>query len=64
LSELFVFKQGCTERGHNARTPNHVGAPKNPKNVASTFFNAAHLPPKGLKFEHGAPNLFLDHGTI
>ena len=39
-------------------------APKSPNNVASTFFNAVHLLPKDLGFEHGAPNLFLAPGAI
>jgi len=43
---------------------NHWGVPKSPNNVASTFFNAVHLLPKDLRFEHGAPNFFLVPGTI
>ena len=29
-----------------------AGAPESPNNVTSTFFNAVHLLPKDLKFEH------------
>jgi len=34
--------------------PNHWGAPENPINVASTFFNTVHLLPKCRKSEHGS----------
>jgi len=39
-------------RGHNAPGAEPVGAPKSPKNVASTIFNTDHLLPKDLRFEH------------
>jgi len=32
-------------------------APKRPNNVTSTFFNAAHLLPKDLRFEHKGAKL-------
>jgi len=41
-----------------------LGAPKSPSSVTSTFFNTAHLLPKDLSFEHGAPNLLLAPGAI
>jgi len=44
--------------------PSHYGgakslwvAPKSPNNVTSTFFNAVHLLPKDLSFEHGGAKL-------
>jgi len=37
--------------------PNHWGAPKNPNNSATTFFNAVNLLPKNLSFEHGGAKL-------
>jgi len=58
--------QGCFDvtRGYKGGTipqaPNHCGsaewlpgAPKNSSIVTSTFFNAVHLLPKDLRFEHG-----------
>jgi len=39
------------------RAPNHCGGPTSHNNVISTFFNAAHLLPKGLRFEHGGAKL-------
>jgi len=32
---------------------------ENPNNVTGTFFNAVHLLPEDLRFEHGAPNLLI-----
>jgi len=40
------------------------GAQKSPHNFTSTSFNTVYLIPKGLKFEHGAPNLLLAPGVI
>jgi len=44
--------------------PNHYGgsewlrgAPKNPHDVTSSFFNTVHLLSKDLRCEHGAPNV-------
>ena len=39
-------------------------APKSPNNVTSSFFHTAHLLPKDLRFEYGAPNLLLAPGAI
>jgi len=41
-------------------------APKNPNNVASTFFNTVYLLPKDLRFEHGGATLVScsDQGRI
>jgi len=40
--------------GHNSPGAESLrGLPKSSNNVASTFFNAADLLPKGLIFEHG-----------
>ena len=62
-----VSNQGCNG-GRKGRTipraPDHWVAPKRPDNVASFFFNAVHLLRAGLRFEHGAPNLFLALGAI
>ena len=40
----------------------NIGAPKIPSNVASTFFNTAHLLLKDLRFEHGVAKLVSCHG--
>jgi len=39
-------------------------APKTFNNVASTFFNKAHLLPKDLSFEHGGAKLASCPGAI
>ena len=39
------------------RQPNHCGALKSPKNVASTFFNTVHLLTKDFRFEHRGAKL-------
>jgi len=39
-------------------------APKSPNSISSTSFNAVHLLPKDLKFEHGAAKFFLARGAI
>ena len=36
---------------------NIAGAPKNPNNATRTFFNAVHLLPEDLRFEHGGTKL-------
>jgi len=50
--------QGLNEGGSMPR------APKNPSNVASTFFIAVHLLPEDLRFEHGGAKLLLGLGAI
>jgi len=59
--------QECNEGGKGViipRVPNHygerrmsAGVPISPSNVTSTFFNAVHLLPKDLKFEHDGAKL-------
>jgi len=44
-------------KGHNFRSPNHLGAPKGANSVASNFFNAVPLLPKDLRFENGEAKL-------
>ena len=44
--------------GHNSSGAESLrGAPKNPDNVTSTFFNRVHLLPGDLRFEHGGAKL-------
>ena len=67
-------RRGVTRGGKGViipRAPNHygerrmtAGAPKSPNNATSTFFNAVHLLPKDLKFEHGGAKLLLTPGAI
>ena len=48
--------RGVTRGARGAQFPGRrmtAGAPESPNNFASTFFNAVHLLPKGLRFEHG-----------
>jgi len=64
---ILVSDQECNVGSKGAQFPVHritMGAPKNPSNVTSTFFNTVHLLPKDLKFEHGASNLLLVPGAI
>ena len=53
--------QGCNEMGARGRnspgTESLWAPPKSPNNVTSTFFNAVHLLPKDLRFEHGGTKL-------
>ena len=67
-TRYFEWKNlGYTEGRNECETilwvPNHCGAaewlrgaPKNPNNVASTFFNTVHLLHKDLSLEHGGAN--------
>ena len=62
-----VTHRGVTRGGRVAQfpgrqitmgAPNHCGAaPKSPKNIASTFFNAVNLLPKELRFKYGGAKL-------
>ena len=60
----FIRSQGRNEGGMIPWAPNHygerrmtAGALKSPNNVTSALFNAVHLLPKDLKFEHGGAKL-------
>jgi len=48
--------RGVTRRGKGGTIP-IPQAPKCPNNVTSYFFNAVHLLPKDLRFEHGGAKL-------
>jgi len=68
-----VQKQGFIDQGrnegetvaqYNASGDEPLGAPKNPNNVTSTFFNIVHLLRKALGSNMGASNLLLAPGAI
>jgi len=65
---LTVQVRGVTREagGHNSPGGITVGAPKSRNSVTSrpTFFNAAHLLPKNLKFEHGGAKPVSCPGAI
>ena len=57
-------------RGYKSLALNHLGATnhcrerKSPNNITSTFFSAAHLLPKDIRFEHGRAKLVSYPGAI
>jgi len=60
IPQRLALQQGRNEeakRGTIPWAPNHRGALKSLNNVASTFFNTAHLFPKDFRFEHGGAKL-------
>jgi len=66
LSKNASFK-GVTRGARRAQFPGRritMGAPKNTKNVASTFFVTLNLLPKSSGSNMGAPNLLLAPGAI
>jgi len=52
------------ERGTILREANHYGGAENLNSITSAFFNAVHLLPKDLRFQHGGPKLLLAPGAI
>ena len=65
-------KQGCNEGGQGGTIPlarNYYGGTKSlqelkrPNNLTSIFFNAVHLLPSDMRFEHGGANLHLAPGA-
>jgi len=57
---VIAHHQGHNDGGQGGiipLAPNHCGGPKSHNNFISTSFNAVHLLPKDLRFEHGGAKL-------